>query len=535
MGQNDLRDSSGLPASSSSNNNNNNSTTTTFRDTMSGHNTASQPHGTFSSGLEASAQPSVLLPPFAPRRAETGANGPVNATVSSVSGGGGGASQGNMSRPVAAQTPARRSSDSRVQIPSYQDNFPIHRVPAGLEIPSEQVSLIPKQDGGIVAKKYATSVDERNFLTVYEYMVNGQWVIWDYYTGYVHLTGIWKAVGNSKADIVKLVDNSPTLEPVIRRVRGGYLKIQGTWLPFDVAKTLASKACYHIRYALIPIFGLDFPEMCLKPYEPGFGHLQLHFTNPVRRRRRKRPSESRVDNKSVSPGSPLNYKTTQASSSTQQTSNTMRPIPVIVGESPKRRISGSTISKKQQTQQHQPHQQHQQHHWSFSSPPANVSPVSTGVRWNSIYNNTIESSDEDDLEEDLDNPVYNGVFLPRQRRATYPPPSTPIRPPPMPNKLALADEQGLLNSPAEFLEVLQATRSLQQISVGNAGRKWSIDENLGGGFEFGGKLWEWDGKHQLSVIDSTPRSLPQSLPSALSSTGKVMTRPSAMEIKELIS
>lgn len=37
-----------------------------------------------------------------------------------------------------------------------------------------------------------------------------------------------------QADIVKMIDSQPDLAPVIRRVRGGYLKIQGTWMPYEV-------------------------------------------------------------------------------------------------------------------------------------------------------------------------------------------------------------------------------------------------------------------------------------------------------------
>lgn len=51
--------------------------------------------------------------------------------------------------------------------------------------------------------------------------------MWDRETGYVHFTGIWKALGNSKSDIVKMVDSNPELGT--RKIRGGFLRIQGTW------------------------------------------------------------------------------------------------------------------------------------------------------------------------------------------------------------------------------------------------------------------------------------------------------------------
>lgn len=153
---------------------------------------------------------------------------------------------------------------------SYPVYFPPHAVPESLRGNPD----IPGPDA-ITPHKYATSVDERNFLTVYEYAIRENFVIWDYYTGYVHLTGLWKAAGNSKADIVKLLDSCPELEPVLRRVRGGFLKIQGTWVPYDVARRLALRVCWPIRFSLIPLFGATFPQECLKPHQLGFGQLQL--------------------------------------------------------------------------------------------------------------------------------------------------------------------------------------------------------------------------------------------------------------------
>lgn len=182
----------------------------------------------------------------------------------------------------------RQNARKNLHAPDYgfAVHFPV--MPVRIAVPEEQRHIMPSSES-IVMKKYSTAVDSRKFLTVYEYMINNQWIIWDYHTGYVHLTGLWKAIGNNKADIVKLIENSPELEPDIKRVRGGYLKIQGTWVPFEIARALASRTCYFIRYALIPLFGEEFPDSCLKPNEPGFGQLQMRLTDPsTKRRRRKR-------------------------------------------------------------------------------------------------------------------------------------------------------------------------------------------------------------------------------------------------------
>ena len=114
---------------------------------------------------------------------------------------------------------------------------------------------------------------------MYEYPLNGQWIMLDMDDGYILWTGIWKgasqlhmhspvtsdivpdsvALGNSKgesmavhkrhvgsdlvstADIVKIIDSQPDLAAQLRRVRGGYLKIQGTWMPYEIALRLARR------------------------------------------------------------------------------------------------------------------------------------------------------------------------------------------------------------------------------------------------------------------------------------------------------
>jgi len=175
---------------------------------------------------------------------------------------------------------------------SNKCNFPIVQP---TQDNAETNSIYPS----IEMKKYSTSAisTTRNYLTVYQYEINDQHIRWDYETGLVHLTGMWKAslaassdpnVANAalssynmKADIVKLLESTPkSFQPYIKRIRGGFLKIQGTWLPYSLAKMLARKFCYHIRYKLVPIFGNDFPEHCLKPDEKGFGELKFDQISP---------------------------------------------------------------------------------------------------------------------------------------------------------------------------------------------------------------------------------------------------------------
>ncbi|KAG6917851.1 hypothetical protein DXG01_000756 [Tephrocybe rancida] len=161
--------------------------------------------------------------------------------------------------------------------------------------------------------RYITSNDPRGYIPVYEYPLNGQWIMMDIDDGYILWTGIWKALGNSKADIVKMIDSQPDLAPLIRRVRGGYLKIQGTWMPYEVALRLSRRVAWTIRDDLIPLFGPNFPSTCLSPDQPGYG--QVVASGPNRRRARRNtqatatvnpPREAHTNWTIVTPHDPAN-------------------------------------------------------------------------------------------------------------------------------------------------------------------------------------------------------------------------------------
>lgn len=140
------------------------------------------------------------------------------------------------------------------------------------------------------------------------------------------------------ADIVKMVESEPELAARIRRVRGGYLKIQGTWMPYEVglgryprmtvgyslqtgcSQTLSqvhptfvlvypaqTKKSQGLRgtfaMTLFPCSGTfmafhcfqlclkacryrpTFPNTCIAPDQPGFGQI---ISGDTRRRRNRR-------------------------------------------------------------------------------------------------------------------------------------------------------------------------------------------------------------------------------------------------------
>lgn len=49
----------------------------------------------------------------------------------------------------------------------------------------------------------------------------------------------------------------------------------GYWMPYQAARAIAATFCYDIRYALTPIFGNEFPSMCLSPKDPGFAKFLI--------------------------------------------------------------------------------------------------------------------------------------------------------------------------------------------------------------------------------------------------------------------
>ncbi|KIY65563.1 hypothetical protein CYLTODRAFT_424236 [Cylindrobasidium torrendii FP15055 ss-10] len=154
----------------------------------------------------------------------------------------------------------------------------------------------------VTKARYITSNDPRGYLPVYEYPLNNQWIMLDVDDGFVLWTGIWKALGHNKADIVKMVDAQPELQNRIRRVRGGYLKIQGTWMPYEVALRLARRVAWDIREDLVPLFGPTFPSTCLTPDQPGYGQL---VPSARRRVRRTVPASSERGGLAISTDAPF--------------------------------------------------------------------------------------------------------------------------------------------------------------------------------------------------------------------------------------
>ena len=46
-------------------------------------------------------------------------------------------------------------------------------------------------------------------------------------------------------------------------------------MPYEAAKAVAATFCHPMRYALIPVFGPDFVDLCTQPEDPAFGRMVI--------------------------------------------------------------------------------------------------------------------------------------------------------------------------------------------------------------------------------------------------------------------
>ncbi|TFK63154.1 hypothetical protein BDN72DRAFT_333537 [Pluteus cervinus] len=217
--------------------------------------------------------------------------------------------------------------------------------------------------------RYITSNDPRGYIPVYEYPLNGQWIMMDIDDGYILWTGIWKALGNSKADIVKMIDSQPDLAPLIRRVRGGYLKIQGTWMPYEVALRLSRRVAWTIRDDLVPLFGPTFPSTCLSPDQPGYGQVVASGPN---RRRIRRNTQSTPALPSI-PREPHANWTVVTPSSAVNTHQSVSQQPLIAPISPALTALHSPLNS-HHVHQHAAEYPQFQHHRNSNQYPTSTSP-----------------------------------------------------------------------------------------------------------------------------------------------------------------
>ncbi|KAF2849849.1 DNA-binding domain of Mlu1-box binding protein MBP1 [Plenodomus tracheiphilus IPT5] len=121
-------------------------------------------------------------------------------------------------------------------------------------------------------------------------------VVWDYNVGLVRMTPFFKSCKYSKTIPAKALRENPGLKDISYSITGGALVCQGYWFPYEAAKAVAATFCYDIRWALTPVFGDDFPGLCLRPKDPRYAKFLIepaivqHCTRETDRFREEGPS-----------------------------------------------------------------------------------------------------------------------------------------------------------------------------------------------------------------------------------------------------
>ncbi|CAN9087616.1 unnamed protein product [Alternaria alternata] len=100
-------------------------------------------------------------------------------------------------------------------------------------------------------------------------------VVWDYNVGLVRMTPFFKSLKYSKTVPAKALRENPGMKDISYSITGGALVCQGYWMPYHAARAIAATFCYDIRWALTPVFGNDFPSICLHPSDACFSKFLI--------------------------------------------------------------------------------------------------------------------------------------------------------------------------------------------------------------------------------------------------------------------
>ncbi|KAI0147598.1 hypothetical protein GGR57DRAFT_505497 [Xylariaceae sp. FL1272] len=98
-------------------------------------------------------------------------------------------------------------------------------------------------------------------------------VMWDYNVGLVRMTPFFKCCKYPKTTPAKMLNSNPGLKEITHSITGGSIMAQGYWMPYQCAKAVCATFCWSIAGALIPIFGPDFPSLCIAPEAPDYGRM----------------------------------------------------------------------------------------------------------------------------------------------------------------------------------------------------------------------------------------------------------------------
>ncbi|KAE8354009.1 transcription regulator HTH, apses-type DNA-binding domain-containing protein [Aspergillus coremiiformis] len=187
--------------------------------------------------------------------------------------------------------------------------------------PMGEIALYPRHIPYNSDKKTFQEKTGRESFEVFQYTFqipghDKQWTIsWDYNIGLVRTTHLFKSQQYSKTTPAKVLAANPGLRDISHSITGGAIAAQGYWMPFAAAKAVAATFCWNIRYVLTPVFGVDFPSLCVRPGAEGYGGMRIdadivaeaaHTATYYRLLQRRSPDRYCVSPGSVGTFTPVN-------------------------------------------------------------------------------------------------------------------------------------------------------------------------------------------------------------------------------------
>ncbi|KAJ4498875.1 hypothetical protein C8R41DRAFT_755772 [Lentinula lateritia] len=119
---------------------------------------------------------------------------------------------------------------------------------------STNIQPFPSTVHRVIEVQYQTSTDPTGYISVFQYPLNGHVMMMNKYDGYVLWSALWKGM-RKLVDAIETFKMYPLIMQAIRNIKDGSSAIQGTWLPYDVARNLALRIGWNIKEDLIPLFG----------------------------------------------------------------------------------------------------------------------------------------------------------------------------------------------------------------------------------------------------------------------------------------
>ncbi|KAJ8122807.1 hypothetical protein O1611_g9748 [Lasiodiplodia mahajangana] len=137
-------------------------------------------------------------------------------------------------------------------------------------------------------------------------------VMWDYNVGLVRMTPFFKCCKYPKTTPAKMLNSNPGLKEITHSITGGSIMAQGYWMPYQCAKAVCATFCHNISGALIPIFGPDFPALCIQVDTPEYSRMVIDPAIVVRSTREAEYYRRLYSNTATSGSVPRNESDTIA-------------------------------------------------------------------------------------------------------------------------------------------------------------------------------------------------------------------------------